>query len=114
MPKIKSIILKSNKDEFKTLNNLGIRYNDKIVYLNSKSYSFNQLVSVTIKCNNKKIDKKELKHIEKINKLELVVGTKIKKLTYRSFKYDSKNKLNQEKKNIIKDYKIMNKLIEHK
>lgn len=87
---------------------------NKKIKINTKEYDINQLVSVDLIINSKKNLLKEIKNIDKIKSLEIKIGTKVKKVTYRSFKYiNAKDKnVNIDKllKNAISDYKKISKL----
>lgn len=114
--KIKTLIDKKKKqDNWKQLNNENISYDKllKMIKLNSKTYNFDQIVSIDLIANSKKMEIKELKKLDNIKKLEIKIGTKIKKVTYRHFKYItspiSSKKLKKIKRKTIADYKALKK-----
>lgn len=89
--------------------NISINKGLKQIKLNTKIYDFNQIQIVDLIVNSKKIDLKQLKKVEKIKSIEIKIGTKIKKITYRHFKYNiSKNNMKKVIANVSKDYKKLN------
>lgn len=108
---------KKAKDIWVTLAHENLSYNKKSkeIKLNSKVYLFDQIVSVDLYANSKKITEKELMKLEKIKSVEIKIGTKIKKVTYRNFKYITSTKITdkikkRQIKNSIKDFKELKKL----
>ena len=92
--------------------NISLNKNLKQIKLNTKIYEFKQLEKIDLIVNSKKVSLKELKKIEKIKSIEIKVGTKIKKITYRHFKYNiSKNNMKKVINNVSKDYKKLDKIL---
>ena len=113
----KSGDVKKVKDIWVTLAHENLSYNKKSkeIKLNSKTYSFDQIVSVDLYANSKKVTEKELMKLDKLKGLEIKIGTKIKKVTYRNFKYITSAKITdkvkkRQIKNSIKDFKELTKL----
>ena len=113
----KSDDVKKVKDIWVNLTHENLSYNKKSkeIKLNSKTYTFDQIVSVELYANSKKITEKELMKLDKLKSLEIKIGTKIKKVTYRNFKYITSTKITdkvkkRQIKNSIKDFKELKKL----
>ena len=99
---------KDRKTNWKKLNheNLSINKTLKQIKLNTKIYDYGKIQTVELIVNSKKVDFKQLKKIEKIKSVEIKIGTKIKKITFRHFKYNvPKENIKKFKNNIVKDYK---------
>ena len=112
-----SKIIKRKEDKIYESNSQKIVYNlkEKKIKLNTKTYDFEQLQSISLVVNNQEMSIKELKKVKEIKSLEIKIGTQIKKITYRHFKYIT-NKVDstlipQLKKEAIKDYKKLSSLI---
>lgn len=107
--KIKKLF--KQKNSWKVLSDKNISYNlfNKKIRLNSKEFDFEQIKSIEIIANSKKVSVKELNRLDAIKKLEIKMGTCVKKTTYRHFKYiTSKIDLKKQKLQVklcIKDYK---------
>lgn len=92
--------------------NISVNKKLKQIKLNTKIYEFNQIEKIDLIVNSKKVSLKELKKIEKIKSIEIKVGTKIKKITYRHFKYNvPKDDIKKFINKIIKDYKKLDKIL---
>ena len=92
--------------------NISLNKKLKQIKLNTKIYEFNQIEKINLIVNSKKVSLKELKKIEKIKSIEIKVGTKIKKITYRHFKYNiPKNNMKKVINNVSKDYKKLDKIL---
>ena len=110
----KQSIVKQTKNNWIQFNHENISLNKtlKQIKLNTKIYEFNQIEKINLIVNSKKVSLKELKKIEKIKSIEIKVGTKIKKITYRHFKYNiPKNNMKKVINNVSKDYKKLDKIL---
>ncbi len=124
---IKSTFEKVFKVKFKTasakskwipLNNENVTYNEVYheITVNEKVYRYSQLVSVDLFYNNKIIELKELKKRKTFKTLEIKIGIKVNKVSYKKLKYITLKSTKKEKKdglkNAIADFekllKIMN------
>ena len=111
-------IYKKSNDRWINMCHENLSYNLKLkqIKLNSKIYSFEQIESIDIIANSKRISEKELLKLDKIKNLEIKIGTKIKKITYRHFKYITSVRITdkvkrKQIKNSIDDYKQLNKIL---
>lgn len=110
----KQSIVKETKNNWIQFNHENISLNKKLkqIKLNTKIYNFNQIEKIDLIVNSKKVSLKELKKIEKIKSIEIKVGTKIKKTTYRHFKYNlTKNNVKKVINNASKDFKKLDKIL---
>lgn len=102
---------KKFENKWMQIGNQKILYNlfTKELKLNTKIYKFEQIVSIDLMDNSSKVSSKKLLKNKTHKKLEIKIGTKINKITYRHYKYDDKDI-----KQMIKDYKILTKILKTK
>jgi len=116
-PKITS---NSNNKDWVIMNHHNIVYNEsfKELKLNEKIYRFSQVVSLDIFVNSKKVEKDDLKNNKNIKTLEIKIGLKVNKITYKKFKYITNKDSGKEKKKQLKlaivDYEKLSKLVKIK
>lgn len=109
--------IKHKKYEFV---NTNIFYDkSELIKINKRDYLIRDIVSTSIVLNNKEIKPAELKKYSDIIKnLEIKVGIKVSKISYKHIKYvDFKTKKIDNKEminNIKNDYKLLNKIIKDK
>ena len=78
-----------------TIENISYDKSLGLIKLNSKTLNFDQIVSVDIIANSKKVKASELSKISDVKKLEIKIGTQVKKVIYRHFKYITGNILSK-------------------
>ena len=107
----------STNNEWIDLNHENIIYNEgfKEIKLNDKLYRYSQVKSIDLFVNNKKIELEELKKIKNIKTLEIKIGIKVNKITYKKFKYitnkDNDKLKKKQLKNALSDYEKLNKIV---
>lgn len=117
--KIINIFKSTKTGGWKNLTIENISYDESLglIKLNSKTLSFDQIVSVDIIANSKKVKASELNKISDVKKLEIKIGTQVKKVVYRHFKYIT-GKISEKNKKIaikscLKDYKKLKKVLKN-
>ena len=100
-----------------TIENISYDKSLGLIKLNSKTLNFDQIVSVDIIANSKKAKASELSKISNVKKLEIKIGTQVKKVVYRHFKYIT-GKISEKNKKIavkscLKDYKKLKKVLKN-
>ena len=108
---------KKYKNIWRDLNHENLHYNlaTKELKLNTKNYLFEQIVSVEFIANSKVVTEKVLLKLDTVKNLEIKLGTRIKKITYRHFKYITSTKISDKNKDkfikkAISDYKQITKI----
>ena len=110
----------SNNKDWVIMNHENIVYNEafKELKLNEKLYRFSQVTSIDIFVNNKKIEMDDMKKNKNIKTLELKIGLKVNKITYKKFKYitnkDSEKLKKKQIKLAINDYEKLCKIVKLK
>lgn len=117
--KIKNLFKLDNKNKWVDLRGINISYNHnlKMIKLNNKNYNYDQIVSIDLIANSKKVTVSELKKLENIKKLEVKIGTKVKKIVYRHFNFIT-GKISDKNKKIainscIRAYKKLKKVLKN-
>lgn len=117
--KVINIFSFSQSSGWQKLSNENISFDKSlgVIKLNSKTLNFDQIISLEIIANSKKVKTSDLKKYNDIKKLEIKVGTQVKKVVYRHFKYITGKMSEKNRKKAIKscisDYKKLKKVLKN-
>lgn len=98
--KIIRILKRTKKENWQRLNNpkIKIDYSNKKIKINNKEYEFKQVESITVPLNKENLKIKDFLRNYNGKKLQIKIGIKVNKVTYRNFNYENM-------KEMYKDYK---------
>ena len=110
----------SAKKEWITLKNENVTYNEiyQEITVNEKVYRYSQIASVELIYNGKPIELKELKNRKTFKTLEIKIGMRVNKVSYKKLKYITAKTSSKDKKecvkNAISDFEKLLKLMKTK